>query len=272
MKMSEKDVELFFDLMWPLQYYVNQRLNLLADLDSIADYTKCSVEEKYKVRNALFADKTLIDNFISENPQGLSKDHLAIVSTWKQAVHGNFHIERFLKRYAILIQDDKVYGVLGLHQGLEELIHGSHLPLYVETVLLPFQECIVYDGVISSFNLHFGGGIKRRLKETYLKAKQNQRIIETLHPAKPVSPQKKPARPLKDWTAELDTLSEKAKKLRASSNDPAIHSPAFSLVKASIEFAQASVRESPDAAAVYKALNKVIRAVRKSSTILERQE
>lgn len=230
------------------------------------------MEEKYKVRNALFADKTLIDSFVSENPQGLSKDHLAIVSKWKYAVLGNFHIERFLKRYAILIQDDKVYGVLGLHQGLEELIHRSHLPLYVETVLLPFKECIVYDGLFSSFNLHFGGGMKQRLKETYLKAKQNQRIIESLDPAKAASPPKKPSKPLKDWTAELDTLYEKAKKLRAGSHDPAIHSPAFSLVKASIEFAQKSVRESPDSAALYKALNKVIRAVRKSSTVLERQE
>ena len=55
--------------------------------------------------------------------------------------------------------------MLGLNQGFDELVHRSHLPLYVKTVLLPFKEKIVYDGLFQAYNVYFGAGIKRDLKE-----------------------------------------------------------------------------------------------------------
>ncbi len=272
MKLSEQDAELFLDLMWALQYFVNQRLNILADVSSLANYAKCSAEEKHKVRMALYGDKTLIDAFVQENPQNFSKDSLAIVSNWKNYIKGDFQIERFLKRYAVLIKNDEVYGVLGLYQGLEELIHRSHLPLHIQTVLLPFKGTIVYDGLFQTFNITFGGGIKQRLKETYLRAKQNQRIIESLGPVQRGSQRKQPAKAMKQWKPELRKLADTAGKLRGGSKDPAIYSPAFRLVKASIEFAQLAVLDSTDVDSMYTALKKVERALRKSSTVFNRQD
>ena len=90
MKVSEQDAKLFFELMWPLQYFVNQRMNILADISSLESYVTCSANDKYKVRTVLFKDKTLIDAFVRENPQGFSSDHLAIISNWKTALQGIF--------------------------------------------------------------------------------------------------------------------------------------------------------------------------------------
>ena len=56
----------------------------------------------------------------------------------------------------------------------------SYLPVYIKTVLLPFKDKIIYDGLMQTYNIHFGGGIKRSLKETYMKAKQNGKIITSL--------------------------------------------------------------------------------------------
>ena len=81
----------------------------------------------------------MIDSFVQENPQNFSEKKLSIVSNWKNYIEGDFHIERFLKRYAVFIKGADVYGVLGLHQEFNELIHRSNLPLYVNTVLLPFK-------------------------------------------------------------------------------------------------------------------------------------
>jgi hypothetical protein len=102
----------------------------------LKEYVGCSTEEKFEVRTALYSDIKIIDAFSQENPQKLSKEKLDIISGWKHFVKGNFHIERYLKRCAIFIETDKVYGVLGLYQGFDELIHRSRLPLYVQTVLL----------------------------------------------------------------------------------------------------------------------------------------
>ena len=272
MKLSEQDAKLFFDLMWALQYFVNQKLKILKGVKSFADYAGCSTEVKFEVRKALYADTKLIDSFVQENPQNFPKMKLSVVSNWKNYVNGDFHIERFLKRYTVFIKGADVYGVLGLHQGFDELIHRSHLPLYVNTVLLPFKGKIVYDGLFQGYNFHFGAGIKRELKESYMRAKQNNRIIESLEPTQKGTQKKKPSKSLKSWGPELNELAGKAKKLRGSSEHPAIYSPAFSLVKASIEFAQLSVSETAELDHLYKSLRKVERALRRSTLVLNREE
>lgn len=272
MKLSEQDAKLFFDLMWALQYFVNQKLKILTGVKSLDDYAECSTEEKFEVRKALYADTKLIDSFVQENPQNFSKKKLSIVSNWKKYIEGDFHIERFLKRYAVFIKGTDVYGVLALYQGFDELIHRSHLPLYVKTVLLPFKGKIVYDGLFQAHNIYFGAGIKRELKESYMRAKQNNRIIESLEPTQKGTQKKKLSKSLKNWMPELNELAGKAKKLHGSSEHPAICSPAFSLVKASIEFAQLSVSDSADLDHLYKSLRKMERALRKSNMVLNREE
>lgn len=164
--------------------------------------------------------------------------------------------------------------MLALHQNFDELTHRSRLPMYVQTVLLPFQGKIIYDGLFQAHNIYFGSGIKRELKESYMAAKQNNRIIESFDTAKKNSQKKKGNKntPLKNWRSELNELSNGSKKLRGKASDPAIFGPAFSLVKASIEFAQFAVSNPDDQEGLYKALNKVRRAYNKSNTVLNRQE
>ena len=272
MRLSEQDAKLFFDLMWALQSFVNQKLKIHTNLKSLDDYAECSTEEKFEVRKALYADIKLVDSFVQENPQNFSEEKLSIVSNWKNFIEGDFQIERILKRYTVFIKGADVYGVLGLYQGFDELVHRSHLPLYVKTVLLPFKGKIVYDGLFQAHNIYFGGGIKRNLKECYMTAKQNNRIIESLEPTQKKTQKKKLSKPLKNWMPELNELTAKAKKLRGSSEHPAIYSPAFSLVKASIEFAQIAVSDSDDLDHLYKSLRKMERALNQSNTVLNREE
>ena len=274
MKVSDKDAKLFFDLMWGLQYFVNQKFKIHSNIKSLEEYKECSTEAKIEVRSALYSNITTIDSYVEENPLKLSTDKLEIISAWKYFVQGSFHIERYLKRCAIFIENNEVYGVLGLHQSFDEIIHRSRLPLYVQTVLLPFKGKIIYDGIFQAHNIFFGGGIKSDLKESYMKAKQNNRIIESFDTATKNSPKNEANKnkSLKDWRPELNELAKASKKLRGKATDPAIFSPAFSLVKASIEFAQIAVSDVNDQEELYKALNKVRRAFNKSSTVLSRQE
>lgn len=53
MKISKQEAKLFFDLMWALQYFVNQKLKILTGIKSLDDYAECSIKEKFKVREAL---------------------------------------------------------------------------------------------------------------------------------------------------------------------------------------------------------------------------
>ena len=48
MKLSEQDAKLFFDLMWALQYFVNQKLKILTGVKSLNDYAGCPTEKNLK--------------------------------------------------------------------------------------------------------------------------------------------------------------------------------------------------------------------------------
>jgi len=103
MKLSPKDTELFYKLMWPLQFYVNRQRQILPHVDSLEAYIECPQPDKLEVRNALYEDIGLLDAFVAENPTHLSAGELAIVQSWKHFVADDFHIERFLKKATMFV-------------------------------------------------------------------------------------------------------------------------------------------------------------------------
>ncbi len=273
MNMSEEDADLFFHLVFPLQFFVNQQLHILSDISTLDEYLGCSMEHKLLVRDCLYENSALIDAFIQQNPQQLSDDNLTIIAKWKQFIAGEFYMERLLKRYAVFIaSDDEVYGVSALHQPFQEIVHPSRLPVFVKTVLLPFKGKIVYDGVLQPYNVHFGRGISSGLKETYMAAKEHGRIVESLEPD--LHPVKADQRTtvLKDWRPEVDALVAEAQKLRSSAGQPPIQSPAFSLVKASLDLAQNAVHNPEDLDSLWESLRKVDRTLSRVETTLHRGE
>ena len=130
------------------------------------------------------ANIELIDAFVSENPFNLPEDELEIVRSWKDLVAGEFYVYRCLKNYTIFLTTSEpvvAYGVLSLMDSFEDLI-GPRLPHLCKTVLLPFKGQIVYDGLLAGYNITFGSGIRRRLKESYDDAKERQGIITPSRP------------------------------------------------------------------------------------------
>ncbi len=273
MKLPDQDANLFFEMMFPLQVFVNQRLGIIPDIDNLEEYLPCTSEQKLAVRDALYENTSLIDEFTQQNPFRFSADHLDIVAKWKQFIAGDFFIERLLKKHAIFIgSDEKVYGVLALHEPFQETIHRSRLPLYVNTVLLPFKGQIVYDGLLQPYSVLIGSGISFDLKETYMAAKQNGRIIESLEPGLQPVPASDRNRQLKDWGPLLDKLMVEAKRLRSGSDQPPVQRPAFSLVKASLELAQSAVHDPDELDELWRFLKKVERALEQIETTLNRAE
>ena len=56
------------------------------------------------------------------------------------------------------------------------------LPVYVQAVLLPFENQIIYDGLLQSYAVVFGPGIRARLNEEYRNAREREGVITTLGP------------------------------------------------------------------------------------------
>jgi hypothetical protein len=157
--------------------YVNTRTEAGNDVCTPAQMAKAPAELRARIRDALAEHPDWLDGFVEENPFSLSAEDLAIVRTWKHAVHGRMYVLRHLKKYTVFLTESppKAYGVLGLFDSLRDLAPAP--PHLVETTLLPYKGAIIYDGLLAGYSISFGGGIKRMLNDTYNRAKAEHGII-----------------------------------------------------------------------------------------------
>jgi len=183
MLLESHEVELFFRLHWALMFFVNQRLKVIPNkVATPEEFAALSPEMRFKVREALNDNLGLIESFTAENPAQLSDDELDIVRSWRHLVTGEFFVFRELKKYTVFLSTTTpaiAYGVLALSQPFEDLI-GPYLPVLTQTVLLPFKGVIVYDGLMSSYSISFGPGIRRNLNQDFKEAKARHGIVTSL--------------------------------------------------------------------------------------------
>lgn len=187
MLLSPEDTEIFAKLYCSLMLHVNRRLEIVRDVRSPEAFRRLPHTMRQEVRNAFLGSPALIDTFVEENPAGLSDDELQIVCSWRNFVSGRFYVFRTLKKHTVFLPGDDApiaYGVLAITNPFEDLL-GSDLPVLIDTVLLPFRDRIVYDGLLTRFQISFGGGVKRRLNESYKRAKEQMGGVVTSLPAAP---------------------------------------------------------------------------------------
>ncbi len=259
MILPPEDAQLFYKLMWGVQFYVNQQAGTLKGVTSADAYADISSEKKIKVRDLLWNRPALMDDYIQENPDAFTASELEILRNWRrQFLKGTYYILKHLKKGTIFIGDqNKVYSVFGLVTSLDEIVPSYALPQLVETVLLPFREMIVYDGLFSGYNLIIGGNIRADLNRVYQVAKHKERIITSLDPAsKPAFSQTRP------YPSNLiPNLEELTSRLAAVKGDTSTQNAALSLARASLDLAAAAAKGEE--------VSQHRRKVRKASTRLD---
>ena len=252
MNLSLEETELFYKLYHSVLAYTNRRLEMVPDFADPDDVGFLLAEEKVQIRDAWFELPELPEEFLAEHPDGLSPDELAIVAGWRHRVAGEFYIFRYLKKYTIFLstKPERLYGVLGLADPLEEIFAGHPLPIYIKGVLLPFQGRITYDGLLSVYGIRFGGGIRSSMKETYNRLKRQEGIVEQLvgpdgEPQMRTSlERRKPRQPAPDYRPAVDQMVAQAEKMRRT--DTSRQSAALSLLRAAARVAQATLHQPKD--------------------------
>jgi hypothetical protein len=181
MRLPASEVARFYTLYPALLLYANQQLGLARQVTTIPQLMAMPEEEQYALRAAFYGHREIIEAFVHANPERFSDEDLALVASWKHLVQGQFYVFRHLKPYTVFLEASdtpNAYGVLALHDDFPDLF--PHVPLLIDTVLLPFKNQITYDGQCRYYNILFGGGITRRLNESYQLAKAHSGIITTL--------------------------------------------------------------------------------------------
>jgi hypothetical protein len=277
MKLSPEETELFYKLHHSVLAYTNRRLELVADFDDPDDAGLLVAEERVQIRDALHEHPELLEDFGGENPDGLSPDELAIVASWRHRVAGNFFIVRYLKKYTVFLgtKPERLYGVLGLVDPIEAIFAGRQLPIYVKGVLLPFQGRITYDGLLSTYSILFGGGMRSSMKETYNRLKRQEGIVEQLvgpdgKPQMRTSlDQGKPRKPAPDYRPAVDEIVAQADKMRQAGTSQ--QSAALSLLRAAAQMAQATLQQPQDTDEHRRRLRSVRRALTRLENMLHEE-
>lgn len=182
MQLPHDQIERFYHIWFPLLHYINEQRHLIAPFPNDPKVTRLDPEDVMKLRDALWEDDTLRKDFIAENPANLALEDLAIVESWQHRVSGNFVVVRYLKKYTVFLSSEtpsRAYGVLGLYSPIEEVI-GPYLPIYVQAVLLPFEDHIIYDSLLAPFSIHFGPGMRSGFNDSYRDAQEREGIITNL--------------------------------------------------------------------------------------------
>ncbi|MBD2535913.1 hypothetical protein H6G97_43905 [Nostoc flagelliforme FACHB-838] len=182
MQLPQEEADYFFSLFKPLLVYTNQKFQITPGIKKPEDIERYPFESTVKIRDKLYQNPELFDRFIQENTDTLSPENISIIQSWKGFIPGKFFVFRYLKKYTVFLTNDeppKAYGVLSLYSPFEEIV-GSSLPRLVETVLLPFKDKIVSDGIFKFSNIFFVRGVQGSLKENYELAKTRFGIITSL--------------------------------------------------------------------------------------------
>ena len=270
MKVTANEADFFFRLMGRLHFYANRKLAVLPRIGSVEELTRLPLAERIKIRDALWGNPALIEAYTRENPDGLREEEIETVRKWMDFTAGTFWMLRQLKQGAIFIgAGGLMYSVLAIRDSFEEVLRGRPLPVIVDTVLLPFQGRIVYDGFMSPHGIGVGGGMRRAMNEAYMSAKQNGRMIASLPP----EPYDRADAQTAERSAELrGRIRTVVDSVGGFKGHTPVQRSALQLLRASAGLAESAAQSPEDLDALWDGCANVTRALAGLERVLERAE
>lgn len=131
MRLNEEEYYKYLEIHQGLIYYVGKKKKLIPTTMSLDTFLNFSIPEKFPIRNALYENIHLWDDYIKENSENLSDDDKDIIRGFKYFKEGNFYIVKLTKKYALFLGDKYVYGVHALSDPFQSLL-GNNLPVMVK--------------------------------------------------------------------------------------------------------------------------------------------
>jgi|GEM_PF-3491156 len=171
----------FYDIWLPLLQFVNQKMGCLSQqaMQYLQDYENQEAENI--LRTALWENAWLIDDYLKENPNKLNNRDLSLIESWKLFHYGDFTLCKVIRSQGIFAEFDEprnFYSVCPLFSRFEDLF--PEFPLMVRTAIIPFENVLIYDGLVAAYPVQFGSGLRGIINEAYQNAKELGNIITSL--------------------------------------------------------------------------------------------
>jgi len=179
MRLKDNSERRFFRIINALATYVN-------DTRGVSGYPfdpnapgKEYDRNMHAILESLWDDRSIIDQFIAENPARLNQADLTAVADWKYAAKGIFFLVKFESGYAHFMIDGMIYEVMGLSREISDMISEHDLPKSVAMTLLPYDGGIVYDTQIAEMQVTYMPRAAEVLNNDYESAKARGNIYRS---------------------------------------------------------------------------------------------
>jgi hypothetical protein len=186
MFLDKSDRALFFKLYFDLLHCVNKEHKIVKGFKDGRFPKSVDTSHAFEVREKLFDNPLWIDEYLEKYGSEFSEEERYIFIAWRDNfIKNDFFVIRNLKKYTVfmLAKDEetaKLYGVVGLNHPISEIFETYMLPTMVKALILPFRGKVIYDGIMSSYNVSFGAGMRGNLNDEYRTSKERFGIIESL--------------------------------------------------------------------------------------------
>ena len=136
----------------------------------------------YAGDDPVFGNPELIERFLSsEAGAGLDERQQRKVRNFSTVKRGQFYLVKQYKKYAVLMDDHRLYGVVGTCESPEEMV-GGELPTLVDAVLQPFDNKIVLAELTPASEAEEDAPSRSDIEYEFKQIKDVRGITETLDP------------------------------------------------------------------------------------------
>lgn len=198
MHLTDEQAGRFYDLLDSLTVYANAAFGVTDPNRLLGPDGRFNPQERAAVHEKVWADPTIIDDYIEDNPLGLPPRELAQMSRWKLQLTGPELLLGFdEKGRALFSLGDRRVAVQGITQDVTEVI-VEQPPTIVHVTLLPFDDVIVYDSLVMPMPVDFGPGFLTML-ESEAEEARNLPLIENADEFTELAKQVNAERERQDW-------------------------------------------------------------------------
>lgn len=143
----------------------------------------------------------VIDDFVSENPTQLSADLLAQVTRWKSGLLGSFLLIQAGGK-SFLLAYDYAFELTGISKEPSRMVRN--LPAYVNCVIVPFEDRVVYLRSMMEYPVSVGENMRKMVSDDLARIRKEGRLIQTADQLVAAQPAILEAKTRRNATAKSD--------------------------------------------------------------------
>lgn len=156
--LSSKDASLFYKIYFGLLDFTNRKYKIKPNVKIYKQEGIDPNEIKDIVEKFWNQKEAIVLEFCISNPYRFSKKELQITGEFKKGIRGLFIIASFEDEYTAFMIQDKTYMIKGINSNIDEVVSYDQLPYPVMTSIIPFQDCLIYDGMLLGMGIRMDSG------------------------------------------------------------------------------------------------------------------